>query len=337
MILHPGSSRGVKTLLCDRLSQRIVATMRFDPALRSLDIYQLAFNVFACLVLLSRPPSGVVIANFALAAFVFFGVPILRRSAHPLWRAVSDLYFLPACMFYYLETSALHTTIYGNRTVDWLLSKADIALFGREPSELLVSAFPNVLLAELMSASYLSFYVFVIAACVLTWRPTERNAAHASIAHAMSLMFVSCYVIYSVVPTAGPRYFFPHETSAIRGAWWCTNLVEHMLAFGERATGAFPSSHVASVVILASWCRRFYPRVFPFTIALALLLTLSTVYLREHFAIDALGGAIYGWGAWRVSSAILLKRPATITIGSVANKLASHAQPAAPVLCTRPE
>ena len=64
---------------------------------------------------------------------------------------------------------------------------------------------------------------------------------------------------------------------------------------GERPVAAFPSSHVSITVVLLliAWCNGLR-KVFWVMVPFAVLLFFSTVYIRAHYAIDALAGLVSG-------------------------------------------
>ena len=66
-------------------------------------------------------------------------------------------------------------------------------------------------------------------------------------------------------------------------------------ATGERPTAAFPSSHVGVSTILLFLAWRAKNRIlFIGVFVLYILLCLSTVYIRAHYAIDVIGGWVSG-------------------------------------------
>ena len=64
---------------------------------------------------------------------------------------------------------------------------------------------------------------------------------------------------------------------------------------GERPTAAFPSSHVSIclTLLLLAWHSRCKP-LFYTLIPFAVLLFFSTVYIKAHYAVDALAGLLSG-------------------------------------------
>ena len=60
----------------------------------------------------------------------------------------------------------------------------------------------------------------------------------------------------------------------------------------EEPTGAFPSSHVGIILILAYLCYKEMPKLFWVTLPFAIAICFATVYLKAHYLIDVIAGII---------------------------------------------
>ena len=63
------------------------------------------------------------------------------------------------------------------------------------------------------------------------------------------------------------------------------------------ARDCFPSLHVAHATVVAVIAFRFRRRLFVALSPIALGLIVSTIYLRMHYVIDVVAGAVVGVGA----------------------------------------
>ena len=72
-------------------------------------------------------------------------------------------------------------------------------------------------------------------------------------------------------------------------------MVENAHEAGERPTAAFPSSHVgiSTVLMLLAWHTRQMKLVW-LLVPFFVLMFFATVYIRAHYAIDALAGLVSG-------------------------------------------
>lgn len=105
------------------------------------------------------------------------------------------------------------------------------------------------------------------------------------------------YVGFIAYPTIAPRL----EPVAVTGfATWCLRLFYDL----DQPYGCFPSLHVAFSLIGAMACYGMHRGVGVVAAAWAVLIGVSTIYTKQHFAVDAIAGAIVGLAG----SAIFLRR-----------------------------
>ena len=72
-----------------------------------------------------------------------------------------------------------------------------------------------------------------------------------------------------------------------------------ILEYGDRPTGAFPSSHIGMTWLVMYFFFKDNRKIFFIWLVPAVLLTFSTVYIRAHYAIDVLAGfAIVPFFLW---------------------------------------
>jgi len=68
----------------------------------------------------------------------------------------------------------------------------------------------------------------------------------------------------------------------------------------DRPTNLFPSLHVSLSFLFALAVGDARPRLRPWMIAWAALVAVSTLFTRQHYLIDVVGGVIVAWIAWRI-------------------------------------
>ena len=131
--------------------------------------------------------------------------------------------------------------------------------------------------------------------------------------------FFLYYVVFIFLPVTGPQYYylavgldnisqgvFPpvgdyfltHDEMMEMPGWKDGVFYQFMLhahSAGERPTAAFPSSHVGVTLIMLLLAWRSGSRLLTgFVLPFFLLMCLSTVYIRAHYAIDVLAGILSG-------------------------------------------
>ena len=211
-----------------------------------------------------------------------------------------------------------------NRTfpnLDHLFASWEQALFGCQPALLFSKHLSHPVFSELMCLGYWSYYPLMALLCVTVFFCQPANIERVMFI-IMGTFFIH-YVIFVVLPVAGPQFYyeavgtdkiaqgifpnlhdhFNHQQVRMAcpgyrdGLFYA--LVESAHQAGERPVAAFPSSHVSvtTVIMLCAWhfrLRRLFWVMAPF----AVLLFFSTVYIFAHYAIDALAGLVSGALCW---------------------------------------
>lgn len=210
--------------------------------------------------------------------------------------------------------------------LDHLFATWEQMLFGCQPALLFPQVCGNWVFSELMCLGYTCYYplMAVVAAYYLFFRNQEFDR----IAYIILGTFFIHYVIFICLPVTGPQYYyqavgmddiaqgiFPNlhdyfnlhqermDCPGYSGGFFYS-MVDSAHDAGERPVAAFPSSHVSVCVVLMilAWKSRS-KALFYILLPFAILLFFSTVYIRAHYAIDALAGLVSGLLCYMVLSA----------------------------------
>jgi len=200
---------------------------------------------------------------------------------------------------------------------DHIVASWEQSLFGCQPALLFSKALPWPFFSEMMDLGYVSYFPMIVV--VITFYFLARYNEFDRAAFVVLTSFFVYYVVFILMPVAGPTYYFkaaglgditrgvfPNIQDYFTHYQDCLptpgykdglfyNLVEDTKAAGERPTAAFPSSHVGVSTVLMllalhSGNRRLLFCLLPFYV----LLCLSTVYIQAHYAVDALAGLASG-------------------------------------------
>lgn len=90
----------------------------------------------------------------------------------------------------------------------------------------------------------------------------------------------------------GPQFYFAYPDNTIPDAGIFRELLKFVQETGEKPTGAFPSSHVGICLINLILLYKYARKGFYITLPIAVLLMLSTVYIKAHYLIDVIAGFI---------------------------------------------
>src|SRR5437660_897436 len=180
-------------------------------------------------------------------------------------------------------------------------------LFGCQPSVLFMEKLPWLALSELFYAAYFSYYIMIGGVGIALFVRNRQQFFH--YVSVLSFLFYLCYLIYIVLPVAGPPVFFhrsgdyalPQQYQQLASTDVYPESVQPGVFYrlmgwiyrGFEAPGAaFPSSHVAAAFCTLFFSFRYLPRIRYAHLAVVLLLCLSTVYCRYHYALDVLAGLV---------------------------------------------
>jgi membrane-associated phospholipid phosphatase len=228
-----------------------------------------------------------------------------KPAAEPL-NLLRHLYPILLYVFFFAETGWLNR-MFVRDFQDPMVIRWEQALFGGQPGVTFMQRFPHLWFSEILYAAYFSYYLMIVGVGVLLFGKNRQGLfQYLSV---LSFVFYVCYTTYIFLPVAGPRLFLdqfpeyrlPAELYALApGAYYPVAvqsgpfflLMRFIYDVFESPGATFPSSHVAAALCTLYFSYRFLPRVFPLHAVLVVLLCLSTVYGRYHYAVDVLAGLL---------------------------------------------
>lgn len=213
--------------------------------------------------------------------------------------------------------------------LDHLFADAEQTIFGSQPAYWFHKLYPQLWFSEAMNMGYVSYFPLI--AVITCWYFVKCFDHFEKCGFVLTASFFIYYIIYMVLPVAGPQFYFPAigEENVLAGVFpavgdyfnlhpellpyteqgqgFFYHLLELSHAAGERPTAAFPSSHVgiSTIIMLMGWrsSKRLALIMLPFYI----LLCISTVYIEAHYIIDVLAGWISGYLLYVFSSWLFRK------------------------------
>ncbi len=227
-------------------------------------------------------------------------------------------YLLPLIPIYFKTVELISYPIHGH-DFDSLLIAADRLMFGVNPTWWLAQHFPTwPVLTEYLQICYSLFYFLPVALGVELYRkgmPGRGTREGITAARQLDQLvfvivygFMLSYVGYCFLPAIGPRFTLHNflDLSKDLPGLWLTHPLQVLLDRGEnivpgmampeilaRVTrDAFPSGHADITLLTIILAFQFRARLrWPIAI-LGTSLIFSTVYLRYHYVVDVLAGAL---------------------------------------------
>ena len=238
---------------------------------------------------------GGALALFALAS---------RHTGRSRVAMLADWAPLLLLPFLYAELPLLMEGLPGPvRYHDPALGRLEALLFGGQPVFTWSKAWREPFVSELLHACYVSYYLLIYVPPVLLYlgwtgtrlAPARREDGFHETVLALTISFLTCFLVFVVLPVQGPRYLGVPEgvpegvpDGPVRG------LALTILETGSSRGAAFPSSHVAVAVTQTLAALRYQPRVGLATMVLTVGLAAGAVYGGFHYLLDVLAGAVVG-------------------------------------------
>lgn len=199
-------------------------------------------------------------------------------------------YPLPLLASCYKEMAILILAVRGATTDQWL-ADLDFSIWHANPTVWLERV-QTPALTDFLQVAYTLYVPAVVLVPWLLWRK-RRFADFRYCAFLISLGLLTSYIGYILVPARGPRFLLDHlQDSPLQGGW----VVDVMRTTLDRLESVhydcFPSGHV-ELTIIASWSSRQISKwLFRVYLAYALSIVFATVYLRYHYTVDLVAGAL---------------------------------------------
>jgi membrane-associated phospholipid phosphatase len=228
-------------------------------------------------------------------------------------------HFYPVLLYtlFYRETGALNQMLVTGY-LDAFFIRLEHRLFGGQPSLAFMEWLPYVPVSEMFYAAYFSYYVMIIGVGLALF--VRHRDAFFHYVSVVSLVFYVCYLTYIVLPVMGPRVFYrdltayrlpadvlptvvPAFPAAITAGSFYQIMAWIYRTF-EAPGAAFPSSHVAVAIVTVYFSSRYLPGIWRAHLVMVILLCLSTIYCRYHYAVDVVAGAVVAWTLMPLGNAL---------------------------------
>jgi membrane-associated phospholipid phosphatase len=269
---------------------------------------KLILGYFACAAVLlvgwwdGVPGAAVWLAWHIVGAAVL--VYEVKRPNRTSW-AFRHWYPLPYVASCYREMGFLVPAVRHSDADGWLAA-LDFRIWGANPTVWL-ERFQRPPVVEFLQWAYTLFIPAVLLVAYLLWRK-GLHSEFRYYAFLIALGFLASYAGYLMVPARGPRFLLRSLQHMPLQGLWLFNGMQATLDRLELANfDCFPSGHT-ELTILAWWCSRMVSkRVFLAYSAYTPFLIFATVYLRYHYTVDVLAGAVLAFVLIAASPALFRK------------------------------
>ncbi len=288
-----------------------------DTRLWPVDKLILAYQTFSLALILvywNRLPEAAFFASVHAAAVGLMLFEI-RRPNPTSWR-FRNWYPLPYVAACYKEMASLVPAVRGSNA-DHALANIDFRFWHANPCVWL-ERIQTPGLTEFLQIAYTLFVPVVLFVAWELWRRRKfENFQY--YAFLIALGFLASYIGYLLVPARGPRFQLASlQHVPLQGLWLFGWMQGGLNRLESIAYDCFPSGHT-EMTILACWgSRTASKRLFGAYSAYTPALIFATVYLRYHYTVDLLAGAVLALVLIAAAPRVyrLLARKRGVTIGS---------------------
>ncbi len=209
------------------------------------------------------------------------------NSGSWVFRNWYPLLYVASC---YKEMAILIPPIRGTDSDRWL-ADLDFRIWHANPTVWLERIY-SPLLTEYLQVVYTLFVPAVLLVAFILWK-RGKYPEFQYYAFLIALGFLTSYIGYLIVPARGPRFLLKAlQHMPLQGMWGFDGM-QHALDRLESAHyDCFPSGHT-ELTILAWWGSRMLSnRWFRVYFAYTPSIIFATVYLRYHYTVDVMAGAL---------------------------------------------
>ncbi|HEX8764352.1 MAG TPA: phosphatase PAP2 family protein [Candidatus Acidoferrum sp.] len=187
---------------------------------------------------------------------------------------------------------------------DAKLMAFDHRLTGVNPS-LWLEQFAHPALTEFMQFAYFTYFIYLLMLGGMLYYQRDFESYWAVMTYS-AVGYVFGYVIATLFPVESPWFSLAGQWHSELTGGPFTALIDLLEKYGRVHGAAFPSQHVAGAMaaLLGAWRHRRW--LFWVFLPFVACMCVSTVYVRNHYVADVLGGMLTGTlgyiaGGWVMS------------------------------------
>lgn len=262
------------------------------PFARALDaLHLLAISFFLAVSLAAGSPfaiaafGGLLVATAALASCVHAGrAPAALRNLHIGWTLVALPLVFTAIRW------LMPAVATPGRVFDAQLGAMDREWFGVDIPRW-SEGFLTGAVADPFMALYALYFLMPVAAFVWFLRRGDRAFTYRA-AFTIAIGVYGCYMLYLLVPAAGPRHAYVGLSDPLPEGWITGRIHDFIRDLEPQPYDAFPSCHVVLGLLCAAACwplggwRRWS------MVLVGAGTAASTLVLRYHYLVDDLAGIV---------------------------------------------
>lgn len=217
---------------------------------------------------------------------------------------VRRFFLLPGIFFIYSQTH-LYVTLVNPFEADGLFIQLDRWILGVNPTEWIYQ-FANPVLTEIFQLCYFLYFIIPLGISIELYQRSKKEGLGNLMyfGFLLSFSFYCSYLLYFIAPAVGPCFTL-HNFSTIRQELpgvFVTNIIRDIVDAGWGITypnpvltvhrNCMPSGHTMLTIVNVVAGFMFTSRLRWFYSVVGAGIIVSTIYLRYHYVVDLIAGAI---------------------------------------------
>jgi membrane-associated phospholipid phosphatase len=248
----------------------------------------------------------IISANVAACTVLVILAYASQRTRSRVLTWIHDWSAFALVLFTYKQLYFIIEPIHHYRDYDALFISLDRLIFRVNPTQWM-ARFSNPPLTELLQIAYSLFYMFFIAVGLELYRKRDHSQFNYFRFTVVYGFFIS-YLAYFALPAVGPRFTL-HDFSKIdselpglflaKSLRWFVNYFESIrpgmpnsVAMANAQRDVFPSGHTMLTLMTIALAYQYRIKIRHYVLWVGILLIIATVYMRYHYAVDLVAGAI---------------------------------------------
>ena len=269
-----------------------------NSKLLPIDIISYAYIIFNLIyILLGRnriENAGFHLLIFANIALILFLIITFHKPGGNIVLSFLRHWYPLILVAYYFSVSTIVCRVVFPEYLDPYFQYIDKRIFGYQPAIEWGKWYNNTIIQEIFYFAYFSYYLIVPGVAFLIC--FKKREYFQKYIFTISFVYYVCFFTYSILPVVGGRYWDDIFQLAMtsRGGIF-PGIMAFIYTNSQHKGAAFPSSHVAIMVVVNMATFKYSARLGKALMPLTILLTVATVYCHYHYVVDTLFGIIYAF------------------------------------------
>jgi hypothetical protein len=226
--------------------------------------------------------------RIAIIAIIVFIAFFLDNKKNRALRIIRNFYFLPVILYFISEGDYINNIFFPD--LDRYMANFELTIFSEHPGVAMSKALHFKWFSELMSISYLMYYLIFVYFFVRIYRKNRDQFAYVSFV--VNMIIYMTFIIFILCPVAGPQYYLVPPDNQIPDGYIFRDLARWIFLKTDLPASALPSLSSLLLCVICYLAFRNLKPLFKVILPLSILILIASVYLKLHYAVDVFAGLL---------------------------------------------